>query len=369
MALFQNLFGPPQPPGMQPAAPALPRVPWSQNPAITTAALSLLGGRNLNEGLANVAATAGQGMAAKSNLQGFMLKRQEEDAAKAAQRAAWNAGMKWKSSGGDWNTLAPEDQAALSAMPDIAAQFMPQPPKLPTSVQEYQYGQKDPAFNDWQMNKQKAGATTVNVGGEGGADTKLRSKLSEAEGTRWSTIQQTGQDAAARSQDLQVMGELMKIAPQGPVTGKLAEMFPGFSSAGDAMNALVKRIAPTMRSPGSGATSDVEYDGMLKSIPSLSKDPLGNQIILETMQAKQQLDMARADIVTAYQNEEISASEARAQMAELNRRSILTPKARMLITAAAGGEQPEDIPPIPPSYEGDPADWEYLTPEQRALFD
>lgn len=357
--------------GQQQQQPVLPRVPWGQNPMITTAALSLLGGRNINEGLANVAATAPAGMAAKSGMQAAMQKRQEDEAAKAAQRAAWNAGMRWKSAGGAWAGLSPEDQAALSAAPDIAAKFMPQTPDMPTSVQEFQYAQQNPAYAEWDANRKRAGATniTVPIGGDNKADAKLRDKLSEAEGTRWSAIQQTGQDAAARSQDFQVMGELMKIAPQGPITGRLAEMFPGFSSAGDAMNALVKRIAPTMRSPGSGATSDIEYDGMLKSIPSLSKDPLGNQIILETMQAKQQLDIERADIVAAYQSEQITASEARAKMAELNRRSILTPKARALITAAAGGEQPADIPPIPPSYEGDPKDWEYMTPEQRALFD
>jgi hypothetical protein len=365
MALFQNLFA-----GQtaQPAAPPLPRVPWAQNPMITTAALSLLGGRNLNDGLANVAATAGQGMAAKSNLQGFMMKRQEEDAAKAAQRAAWNAGMKWKSAGGDWNALAPEDQAALSAAPDIAAQFMPQQAELPTSVREYQYGQQDPAFNDWQMNQKKAGATnvTTTVNGESGADSKLRGKLSEAEGERWSVIQKTGSVAASRSQDFGVMGELLKIAPQGPITGKLAEMFPGFSSAGDAVNAIVYRLAPTLRVEGSGATSDLEYNGMLSSIPSLSKNPLGNQIILETMQAKAQIDMERAAVVTAYQNEEISAAEARNKMAELDRMSILTPRAKALINTSGGVSPGGELTDVPPGL--DPAEWGAMTPEERALF-
>ena len=120
MALFQNLFGPPQPPGMTPAAPALPRVPWAQNPMVTTAALSLLGGRNLNEGLANVAATAGQGMQAKAGLQAFMLAQQEKQAAKSeadARKAQMNDVIK------NWSGLSPEQRALFSAQPELFGQY------------------------------------------------------------------------------------------------------------------------------------------------------------------------------------------------------------------------------------------------------
>ena len=119
MALFGNLFGPPQQPGMQPAAP-LPRVPWNQNPMVTTAALSLLGGRNLNEGLANVAATAGQGMAAKSGLQAFMLAQQEKQAAKSeadARKAQMNDVLK------AWPGLTEQQRALFSAQPELFGQY------------------------------------------------------------------------------------------------------------------------------------------------------------------------------------------------------------------------------------------------------
>jgi len=119
MALFQNLFGGQQP-GMQPAAPPLPRVPWQSNPMVTTAALSLLGGRNLNEGLANVAATAGQGMAAKTGMQQFMLAQQEAQAKKAEQeqrRAQMNEVMK------AWPGLSPEQRALFSVQPELFGEF------------------------------------------------------------------------------------------------------------------------------------------------------------------------------------------------------------------------------------------------------
>jgi len=119
MALSQNLFGGQQP-GMQPAAPPLPRVPWGQNPLVTTAALSLLGGRRLNKNKTNVAATAGQGMAAKTGLQSFMLAQQEKQAAKAeadARKQQMNEVMK------AWPGLSPEQRALFSAQPELFGQY------------------------------------------------------------------------------------------------------------------------------------------------------------------------------------------------------------------------------------------------------
>lgn len=104
----------------QPQQPVLPRVPYKQNPMITTAALSLLGGRNINEGLANVAATAPAGMAAKSGMQQFMLAQQEREAQKAEQEARksqMNEVMK------AWPGLSPEQRALFSAQPELFGEF------------------------------------------------------------------------------------------------------------------------------------------------------------------------------------------------------------------------------------------------------
>ena len=109
-------------PGMlgQPSAPIMPRVPFSQNPLVTTAALSLLGGRNFNEGMANVAANAPAGMAAKTGMQQFMLQKQEKDAAKAeaeAKRQQMNEVMK------AWPGLSPEQRQLFTAQPELFGQY------------------------------------------------------------------------------------------------------------------------------------------------------------------------------------------------------------------------------------------------------
>lgn len=169
------------------------------------------------------------------------------------------------------------------------------------------------------------GGTTVNVGGESGADSELRKKLSGKEGEAWAGYKEAGTVSAGTAQDMQLLDQLITMAPQGPIQGRVAQMFPGISSAGAAFESVVKRVAPTLRAPGSGATSDIEYDGMLRSLPALTNRPETNAAISEMMKAKAAINIERSKVIDDYQNEKISAAEARTRLADLNSRSIMTP--------------------------------------------
>jgi hypothetical protein len=183
------------------------------------------------------------------------------------------------------------------------------------------------------------GGTSVTVNTGDGADGELNKALSKAEGDLWAGYKQAAAVSGANAADFGVLDELIKVAPQGPIAGRLAEMFPGFSSAGDAFQSIVKRIAPTLRAPGSGATSDIEYDGMLKSLPALKNSPEANNAILQIMVAKADLNQRRADVINQYQAGDISIGEARQAIAELDRTSILTDELKQ----ALGGMGVEDI--------------------------
>ena len=224
-------------------------------------------------------------------------------------------------------------------------------------------------FQQYQIDMKKAGATnvTTTVGG-GPSDDKLRGKLMEKEGELWSTYLQTGATSAGTVQDMAALDELIKVAPQGPVTGRLAEVFPGFSSAGDAFQSIVKRVAPTLRAPGSGATSDIEYDGMLRSLPALRNSPEANAAIAAMMKAKASLNVERARVIEEYQNGVIEAPEARKRMAELDKRSIMTPEVAAVlgIDAPTGDGAAPQAGGVPEGI--DPEDWKYMTPEERAAF-
>ena len=64
---------------------------------------------------------------------------------------------------------APENMKALwAAYPELGAKAffeMNKGPEPTDDMREYQYGQKDPAFNEWVLGQKRAGATNVTVGG------------------------------------------------------------------------------------------------------------------------------------------------------------------------------------------------------------
>lgn len=190
------------------------------------------------------------------------------------------------------------------------------------------------------------GGTNVTVNTGEGQDGALNKALSTKEGEAWSGYKDSAAVSASNAQDFEILSELLTLAPQGPITGRLADMFKGVSAAGDAANSIIKRIAPTLRAPGSGATSDIEYNGMLQSLPSLAQSPEANAMVLAIMQAKAQINMERGRIVTAYQNEDMTIAEARAAMDELNARSIMTPAMkRALLGIGSDGEVGIPAPP------------------------
>ncbi|MBS9719044.1 hypothetical protein ACFFUT_09615 [Pseudohalocynthiibacter aestuariivivens] len=133
------------------------------------------------------------------------------------------------------------------------------------------------------------------------------------------------------------MDELIKLAPQGPISGRLASAFPGVSSAGDAFQSVVKRVAPTLRAEGSGSTSDIEYEGMLRSLPALGNKPEANVMIAQIMRQKAAINMERSQIVQDYQSDLIDVQEARTRMRELDQRSIMTPEMQQALTGLSTG--------------------------------
>jgi hypothetical protein len=189
-----------------------------------------------------------------------------------------------------------------------------------------------------------APSTTINnlPAGQEPPDQDLRKKLSEKEAETWTNYEVAADQSGAIVQQMEIVDELLRMAPQGPITGRLAQMFPGFSSAGDALNSIVTRIAPSLRVPGSGSQSDKEFEAFLSSFPRLQNLPEGNAIISAVLQAKADIDIRRGEIVEAYRNNEISAVEARKQLGALRRASILTPEMQQIIDGAGGGSSGVD---------------------------
>jgi hypothetical protein len=254
----------------------------------------------------------------------------------------------------------------------------PKTPDDPAAVREYQFyaqqeqsaGRQPLSFNEWDLQGKKAGATSVSVGGSPTVpgDDALRKKLMEGEGTAWSNYLATGNTAAGMQQDMELLSEVIELAPQGPITGRIAQAFPGVSDAAGVFQSVVKRVAPSLRVEGSGSQSDIEYNGFLQSLPSLTNRPEANRAIATFLQSKAQINMDRAEVVRQYQNGEIDAPTARRSISEIDQRSIMTPEIQGLLGSLDGraGAPQSDIPPVPEGVP--PEDWEVMTPEERALW-
>jgi len=247
------------------------------------------------------------------------------------------------------------------------------PASDPNSVREYNfYSQQETAagrpvksYDEWKTANAKAGASSVTVGGAEPNDAALRKKLMEGEGTAWADFLKAGSTASGMQQDMALLDQVIELAPSGPVTGRLAEMFPGVSDAAGVFQSVVKRVAPSLRVEGSGSQSDVEYNGFLQSLPALQNRPEANRAISAFLKAKAQVNMDRAAAVSAYQNGEATAAETRAKMAEIDKRSIMTPEMQGFVgnldggNAGAGGPAPDGV---------DQDVWDVMTEEERALF-
>lgn len=232
-------------------------------------------------------------------------------------------------------------------------------------INEYEYAKQNGyqgSFVDFQLAQKKAGASSVTVNNQDQGEFAKKAAGRNVE--RFGALADAGTAAASVTQALPVMRELLSQAPQGPVQGRLAEMFPGFSSAADAFQAQVSQIAPTLRVPGSGAQSDRDMDLLLGSFPRLRYNPSANAIIVNLFEKKAQMNTQRGEIAAAALRGEITPEDADKRISALDKTPLIDDKTRAELSR--GNEQAGDAPPAPEGM--DPNLWKFMTPEERRLF-
>ena len=194
--------------------------------------------------------------------------------------------------------------------------------KAPTQdIAEYEYARRQGymgSLSDFMAEQKRAGATTINNTSERAFEKETGTALAK----RFDGLASDG-DAAAN--DLQVLGSLREQITKVP-TGFNAVMQQWAGSVGiktegsssvETVNALIARLTPQQRVPGSGATSDFDAKMFRESLPSLMNTPEGNLKIMSVMEGLAQNRLARADIATRVQIGEITPKDALVELRSL----------------------------------------------------
>lgn len=163
------------------------------------------------------------------------------------------------------------------------------------------------------------GGTTVNVGAGEGAFEKETGK---AMAQQFQGIVDQGVKARRNMQDIMQLQQALSGVPAG-AAGKIAAFasnlgidVPGGDDAA-AASALIERIIPGQRPPGSGPMTDKDAEMYRSALPKLMQTPGGRQKIIDTMAATAKYDADMGDIAARAQSGEITVQEARKQMAAL----------------------------------------------------
>jgi hypothetical protein len=180
--------------------------------------------------------------------------------------------------------------------------------------------------------------------GQVDSEDELRKKLMQKRGEGFSKMLDSGSASASSLTDLNILQQLAPLAPSGPLTGRLTEMFPEFNDVASLRQSIVKRVAPTLRVEGSGATSDLEFNAMLNSLGSLRNTPEANQAIIAVMQEKAKYNMDRAAVIRSYETNKINLDQANEQLASLDSQSRIPAQVQLILDQYSAAGQGSSAP-------------------------
>jgi len=175
----------------------------------------------------------------------------------------------------------------------------PQPqlydPNAPTDFQNWQLGQAIPAYGETLGDD--SSLVTVNTG----TNNDFFSGLGAAEGEIFSGFLTGGQTAARNLGQIQTLEGLLANSPTGMdgAATQLAGEFGidlGGASGVQAAQALINKMVPEQRQPGSGPMSDRDLEIFKASLPRIINQPGGNELIIDTLKAINAYDMELARI-------------------------------------------------------------------------
>lgn len=178
---------------------------------------------------------------------------------------------------------------------------------------------------DLEKEMRAASKAEVNVNTKG--ETKFEEELGKGQAKRFIDMAEAGSAAERKLVDINAMRDISaRIGSQGvganireaigPYAEALGVPIDGLSDI-QAYSSIVQRLAPQQRAPGSGSTSDIEFKGFLKSLPTLTQNPQAREMTLNTMEALTRDEMARGEIASLVASGELKRGDAERRLRAL----------------------------------------------------
>lgn len=220
----------------------------------------------------------------------------------------------------------PQDPISVSEGETILDPVTKQPiyqgkPKDPASWTEFQKAKTDGfqgSYADWE--KVKVPGTSVNVNtGEGD---KFYEKLDQKNAENFSTIGEQGLKARANMGQVDRLESLLSSTPQG-AEGAIKQWLGdiGVNTEGldniQATRALIEKMVPEQRAPGSGTMSDGDIAMFRNSLPRVINQPGGNALIMQTLRAINDYQMKQGEIADMVSDRTVTPAEGRKRLREL----------------------------------------------------
>lgn len=196
-------------------------------------------------------------------------------------------------------------------------------------VQEYQFyekferdaGRQPLGPLDWEKERRKAGAQSTTVNNNMKTEGEFEKEAAKKQAEFFSNLADEGLNARGDIEVINQLDEFLK-GQGGAVTGlsgALSKWGIPFEGADDlqAADALINKLVPTQRAPGSGTMSDRDVQLFKDSLPSLWNQPGGNEKIIGVMRGMAEYKSRQGEIADMVLNGDMTRQEGRRALREL----------------------------------------------------
>ena len=138
----------------------------------------------------------------------------------------------------------------------------------------------------------------------------------------FSDIKKSGDNARRTLKDVTRLGSILERSPGGIEAGlKLAAGNFGINTKGltdlQSAEAIINRLVPQQRPPGSGTMSDADLDLFKKSLPRIINQPGGNKAIIDYLKGINEYLIKEGEIASQVLNKKITPADGDARLMSL----------------------------------------------------